>query len=316
MKRNTFRRFRHSPGSAPNEKGVALILVLWMLMLLTIVANSVANTARTEAQVAANLVSLARIEAAADAGIFRAIMELSIPNGSPGRWQSNGREYPWSFAGLDGLIRIRGEAAKVDLNEAPRDMLARLFQAFGRADADALADAIIDWRDQDGLRNLNGAEREDYVRAGKSYGPANAPFESVDELGLVLGIDSSTFRMVREFVTIYSLGAAIDISGADRPVLLTLPGATPELVDAYIERRRAALENGQPPPAFGSIASSIPGENDYYSVRVKVDSGDNTYFAREAVVRLTGDPAKPFVILAWYSLRSDNVPAFADIPTN
>lgn len=291
---------RHGAG-LKNKRGIALVLVLWMLMLLTLIANGVALTARTEAQIAGNLFALAQAEAVADAAIHKAMAELMVPAGGSGYWRSDGLEIPWLFDSANVRVTIRDEAAKVDLNTAPAVLLSGLFRAVGVSpmDAETLADAVIDWRDPDELRSLHGAERPEYAAVGRPYGPANAPFDSVEELRLVLGVNEDIFRAVSRYVTVFSQSGVVNAAVAERPVLLALPGATPEQVDSFLERRRLALERGLPPPQFAlALGSTGPGAA-FYSIRAEANLGDNAHFSREAVVRLTGNPSKPFVILAW-----------------
>ncbi len=293
-----------------NDRGVALVIVLWMLMLLTIIASGIALTARTEAQVASNLVAQAQAEAAADAAIHRAIAMLltTVPAAvvDPQRWQSDGLERQWTFGEASVRVLIRDESAKVDLNNAPATLFAGLFRAAGLSDshAEALADAVIDWRDPDDLRSLHGAERGEYTAAGKAYGPANASFDSVEELRLVLGMNEEIFRAVRRFVTVHSQSPTINAATADRTVLLALPGATPSQVDAYVEQRRRLQERGLPPPPFALAPGSSSSLN-YYSIQAQANLGDNASFWREAVVWLPNNASSPFLVLAWRALWPD-----------
>jgi general secretion pathway protein K len=45
-----------------------------------------------------------------------------------------------------------------------------------------LVDAILDWRDEDDLHLVNGAEDPDYKAAGLPYGAKDGPFDSLEEL--------------------------------------------------------------------------------------------------------------------------------------
>src|SRR5690606_30606876 len=76
------------------------------------------------------------------------------------------------------------ESSKLDLNLAPRDVLLRL-----PGMTDELASSIIDWRDaDDNVTNL-GAESETYLQREDGYRAKNQPFELVEELLLVNGMD-------------------------------------------------------------------------------------------------------------------------------
>ncbi len=64
---------------ANNQKGIALVIVLWMLALLTIMATGYSRMMRTETMLTANLVRSAQANALAEAGINQAIIELFKP---------------------------------------------------------------------------------------------------------------------------------------------------------------------------------------------------------------------------------------------
>jgi general secretion pathway protein K len=275
-----------------------------MLALLTVVANSVAFSVRTEFQAATNLVAMAQAEAAADAGVFRAIYELMKPESDPLRWQANGLAHEWAFGDARLEIGISDESGKIDLNAAPASLLAGLFKALEVPDAEAmaLADAIVDWRDADPLRSPNGAERDDYAAAGKPYGPANAPFQSVAQLRQVLGMNEGLYRLLEPLVTVYSRRNTVNAAVAAPAVLLALPGATREQVTWYVDQRQFMLERGLPPPPF-PLVQGIGTPISFYSIQVVAVLGDNARFYREGVVRLTGNPSDPFVFLAWRAPR-------------
>src|SRR5262249_9326365 len=130
------------------------------------------------------------------------------------------------------------ESAKIDINTAADVLLKGLLQHIGGLDQDAaqkLLEAIADWRDADDLRRPNGAEEPEYRAAGLKYRPSNAPFETVGELQRVLGMTPELFAKIADSLTVYSRQPGINTATASRDVLLSLPNATPEMVDAYIQ---------------------------------------------------------------------------------
>ena len=284
------------------ERGIALVIVLWMLALLTVIANSMVFSLRSEVQVAGNHAASARAEAAADAGVFKAIRELTRPATDVQRWQGNGFAHDWIFDGVALRVTIMDEAGKIDINTAPETLLGSLFRSLGVDEtlAGSLTDAIIDWRDPDDLRRVSGAEREDYVAAGKDHGPKNANFETIEELRLVLGMTDDLFRRAAPLITVHSGRPGIATPGAQRAVLVALPGIAAEQVDSYLAERQALLEQGLPVPEapFASAFSARP-MGDTFSIQVHAVLGDNTAFFREAVAQVTSNPKAPVVILAW-----------------
>src|SRR4029434_9110248 len=92
------------------------------------------------------------------------------------------------------------------------------------------------WRAADELRRPNGAEAADYQSAGLKQKPSNAPFETVREVSRVMGITPAIFARISDSLTVHSRQPGINPTLATRDVLLALPGATPELVDAYLQQ--------------------------------------------------------------------------------
>ncbi len=296
---------RHRP-PASRSAGIALVLVLWILALLSVIAASVVFGARTDIQVAANLVAQAQREATAQAAVHRAIFELLKPVADPARWQSDGRPHAWHYQGTDVTVTIRDEAGKIDLNAAQAGLLAGLFRQAGleAAAADALVNTLLDWVDADDQKRLNGAEAADYAAAGVGYRPANGPFETVEELRLLLGMTPALFERLYPLVTVYSRAEGVNAAAAPREVLLALPGVTPAQVELFLAQRQAALDQGLPMPVLPGYGSANPQAAGTLHVRVDIPVSAKTTTVHEVVVRITnatGPATLPYAILAWHT---------------
>jgi len=107
--------------------------------------------------------------------------------------------------------------------------------------ADAMSQAILDWRDADDFRRLRGAERDEYIKSGARELPSNGPFESVDELRFVRGMTPPILRTIASRLTVFGTGY-INANKASEPVLLSVPGMTAlgaaVITGAQRERRR------------------------------------------------------------------------------
>jgi len=271
--------------------------------LLSVIAGNFAFSMRGEAQIARNLLSTAQAQAQADGGIQRAWYELMKPPAELNRWVGDGAAHEQSLDG--GLLRIsiQDESGKIDLNTASEALLLGLFRsvAVGQEPAVALVDSIQDWRDTDKFRRLHGAEEAEYLAAGKSYAPSNAPFETVDELQRVLGMTHELFRLVEPALTVYSKQPGVNTAVAPRPALLAIPGVNPEMVDQFLAQRQSLAAAQQPAPAFvgaGGFASGSAGAP-VYSARSEVKMEDGTVFVRQAIARISRDPKRPVTLLAW-----------------
>lgn len=286
-----------------HQRGVALVLVLWVVTLLTVIAGNFAFSMRSEAQIARNLLSTAQAQARADAGVQRAWYELMKPPSELSRWSGDGLTHEQSLDDSVLRVSIQDESGKIDLNTASEALLIGLFRSVGLGQdaAVALAECVQDWRDPDKLRRLHGAEEAEYLAAGRVYAPPNASFETVDELQRVLGMTPELFHRLEPIITVYSGQVGVNTAIAQRSTLLAIPGVNPEMVDQFMSQRQSAIAAKQPVPIFtgaGAFAGG-PAVVPIYAVRSEAKMADGTVFVRKVVARITRDPKRPIVVLAW-----------------
>lgn len=284
------------------ERGVALVLVLWLATLLMVVASSFIFASRTDTLVVRNSLSIAKAEAVADASVARALFESNRLDNAPEMWRRDGAPVDWAFEGAKVRLEISDESAKIDINTAADALILGLLTSVGlpQDEAQKLQDAILDWRDPDSLRRPNGAEESDYKAAGLSYRPANAPFQAIEELQLVLGMRPDIYRRVAPMITVYSRQSGVNPGTAPRSVLAAIPGLTPEVIDRFIAMREDARVKHQPAPAFpeaGPYAS--PASPLVTSVHSRVELEDGTVFVRDAVVMLKPGSRRLVTNVVW-----------------
>ena len=286
---------------AMKQRGIALVLVLWLIVLLTVIATGFAYSMRTEALAARNAASLAQARALADGAIMRVAFDLMRPRMINEPWQADGAVHAWEEGGARIAANAIDESGKIDLNTASDALLKGFLQFAGGLDADAasrMLDVIADWKDADDLRRPNGAEAPEYQAAGLKYKPANAPFESVAELQRVLGMTPALYAAVADNLTVFSKSPGVNPAYASRSVLLSLPGATADVVDTYLAQRKDALAARQPLPVFPLTGFAAAPVN-LWRIRAEVTMADGTTFIREAVLRPGGDLLHPVTVLAW-----------------
>jgi len=266
-----------------SESGLALVSVLWVIIILSIIALSVIGLTQQTRHAAVRSFERVVAEASANAGIHRAIFSL-LATRSEDRWPTNRQAIKWYYSGQEVLITIEPEAARIDLNYADHQLLSGLFLAVGADNkkADELADAIEDWRDEDDLRRLNGAERGEYLASGHHVMPANAPFETTGEVKHVLGITEAIYGCVAPALTVYSGRPDIDARTASTLVLKAA---------GLLKGNKNDEPPGQPPQTALELLGGQA-----FRITASVNNG---LFVREAIVRITEDPIKPYWILTW-----------------
>ena len=154
------------------QRGIALMLVLWVLALLTIIAVGLTAAQRTETTLAGNQLATVRFRAVSEAAVSFAILNLLAPatvlDEETDVWVPDGMARPWRFGGESLEIQVFNEASRIDLNVAGKELLVGLTAALELPEEEgaALADAVEDWRDLDDFTQLNGAEDDDYEARG------------------------------------------------------------------------------------------------------------------------------------------------------
>jgi len=284
-----------------SERGIALVLVLWLTTLLTVIATTFAFSMRGEVLAARNAVSLAQARAAADGAVERVAYELMRPR-TPASWTGNGAPHAWTDGDISITANAVDEAARIDLNAAPDALLKSAFMnqaGLDDATASMMVDVIADWRDPDDLKRPNGAEQSDYEAANLTYGPANAPFETIGELARVLGMTPAIYARMAPVLTVWSRQPGINPLTASREVLLALPNTTPEIVDAYIAQRNAAIRDQLPVPVFPPAQAFGGPATPTWRIHAEATTPDGVIFVREAVLRIGTELDRQLIVFQW-----------------
>jgi general secretion pathway protein K len=287
------------------QRGVALIIALWVTVLLTVIAAGFAYSMRTEALAAHNAIALAQARTLADGTVYRVAFELMRPRAPPPTetWQTNGFVHWWGENDLAIAANAIDESGKIDLNTASDQLLKNFLQTAAGVDADTaarLVDCIDDWKSPGDIRRPLGAKSAEYKAAGLSYTPPNAPFETVAELQRVLGVTPAIYAAVAGDLTVFSKQSGVNPMYASRAVLLALPNMTAEVVDAYIAQRDEALKQQLPlPPLPFGAGGGVAAQVNVWRIRAEATTADGVTFAREAVVRPSVDGRRPLTVLMW-----------------
>lgn len=286
--------------NARNERGWALISVLWTVTALALMAAAAQELTVTSYRSERHAMVDARASADLDAAVARAVLGISDRRPER-RWRVDGATTTFLHDGLAIAVTVQDETGRIDLNTSSGAIIRQLLMSKGLApdDAGKLADSIIAWRSAAGLDTARGATDADYGAAHLSYLPRHGPFETVAELKLVLGMTESLYARLAPALTVYSKRPNFDASVAPREVLAVLYPNDPQKIDAILRARdgdpAAALRFGFSP---GAAATLIAPSGRAFQIVARLAIGRRS-FRRDAVVALTGDDKRPFFALAW-----------------
>jgi general secretion pathway protein K len=218
--------------SRPRERGIALLLVLWIFMVLGVLALDFARYMRDDAMAAINLADETRGYYLALAGMNRAIYDAerlrerdaagrAAGTGAAGvpsidldpdaedqpLVPPDGEWHEGEFAGGRWRVRMTDEAGRIALNKAEEPLLTRVVRNLmlgGDPTAgvdrrtenqiETVVDSILDWRDHDrDMTRPHGAESDFYMKRRPPYHAKNGFFDSPEELLLVRGVTPALF---------------------------------------------------------------------------------------------------------------------------
>jgi general secretion pathway protein K len=244
-----------------SERGVALLIVLWIFIFLFVVAFDFSTGVREEATAAHRYSDDNQGYYLALAGFEQGLYEFLN--------QSRGRELQavdkpkdifdagWREATLGGgtyRLRLVDESSKINLNRADENVLRRIFSNLGVEEPliGVLIDSILDWRDQDDLHRTNGAEDDYYLSLSPAYTAKNGSFDSLEELLWVKGVTASLYygydssgtpdrespRVgLREIFSVDSPIDRVNLRTASAPVIHVLLGIPLEKCQTFVEER-------------------------------------------------------------------------------
>jgi type II secretory pathway component PulK len=205
-----------------------------------------------------NAAGRALASAGGGAGGMTRLFRSADPGADPWRDPSGLVPTQLEWNGVTTTLTLRDPNAALNINGANADMLQQFFSLGLRLDyalANRLTAAIMDWRDDDDLPQVNGGERDDYIKDGAAVLPANHQFSNIDELRFVKGMTDEIFSAARPFLCIRTNGTTLNVNAAPEEVLLAIPGMTPEGATSILRQRRAGVY----PRNTQELLSILPG---------------------------------------------------------
>ena len=168
-----------------NKKGLVLVTVLWVVVVLMVIVAVLGRKSRLDTKVCLARIEGTRCKWASRAGIEKAIGLLNEDTRESDCltdfWSDNEEDFNnillercWF------TVRVTDEASKLNVNTATKGQLLELPEML-----EEIADAIIDWRDNDDTPSEGGAEGGYYENLPYGYMTRNGPFRTIRELLMV-----------------------------------------------------------------------------------------------------------------------------------
>jgi general secretion pathway protein K len=252
------------------ERGIALIGVLWLIALLASFAGGITLLARTDSLIAHDELEDLRAEGLADAAVFLVLNDLSDPRTAK-TVPIDGQASVVHVSGHDLTVSVQDEAGKIDINFAPKELLASLFSSVSLSlnESSRIAEAIVEARKK-------------------------ASFHSLEELQAIPGINSTLLQRIRPALTIYSERPTVYMALAPQQVLAAMPDMDEQKIAQILVRRKQKM------PSSGEVQGQETFDGRAVTIVASAHEGRN-YFPRRAVVRMTGNIYQPYWVYEWTS---------------
>lgn len=295
-----------------DERGVALLLALLVLTILTALILEFDAEARREYRAAAafrddykaSMLIRASVQAARAVllqDLLRKRMTGQKYDGPTDIWAMPIKNYAIGDGSL--TAQIQDETGKFNLNDLTSTSggdiqqkkkilrAKRLFELV-RVNPD-LVDALIDWMDQDEVPQPAGAESLYYQSLRPPYRSANSPLPGLGDLRLIKGFTPEVIERISPYITVFPQegGVPINVNTADPIVLQTLdPEVTQsvalEIVQGRPYKTKVELDRVGSFQEIGrTLRSDYDIKSDYFSARLAVTVNETTKTASAILKR-------------------------------
>lgn len=199
-----------------NTKGVALIVVLWILVILEVVIGGLVYVARLQARISNYRYLECQARAISRSGIERVIGTIYETKEERTKDENYPEIYPRSLTGEIGGgqydVRLTNEESKINLNTASKEVLGKYLESANLTNSTTLIDVIFRLR-------TNGQK-----------------MKTIRELLLDESISEETVARLKIIATVNSNGR-INVNTAPADLLKALPGMTAKQAEDIINYR-------------------------------------------------------------------------------
>mgnify|MGYP003592406860 CR=1 FL=1 len=191
------------------ERGLALVAVLWLVAALSLIVTGLVASVRSETRLVSGAREGVVAGAAGDAAIHLVLQGMAAEPQPVSRLA----QVQVPYRGLAIAVEVMPLNGLIDINQAPKGLLAQLFAVAGKVSPDVaenLAQSVLDTRS---TKSANGRERG---------------FDAIEDLLQVPGVDYDAYANIARLITADRPGSGkVNPMAAPEGVLLVLAGGDP-----------------------------------------------------------------------------------------
>lgn len=271
-----------TPISGEQQRGVVLIVVLWVLALLMLLLAAFSTTVRVDRQISSELVQRAQTRA----GVDGALAYLAAINKIGGDTWVGLRGQVLILPLPHGQVRFRlmPEEAYLSLTGAPEELLKMLIAGLAseQTDIDLALTSLLDRRQ---LQRTPGTQSFDADE------PSREPLHSIEELLLLPGFDRALLERMAPHVTIDSRHSGV-----------AARFATPRLLELITgDQQIAAALKSMPDEMLGvpELSPSMLSAPSGRIFRLQVEAGQGRQRRKAEVTVIFTEGGEDYQIVRW-----------------
>lgn len=250
-----------------SEKGIALVMTLWVLVLLTAVAMSFSFTSRRGSASTRNFKEDTQayyLSLSAHEDVLAYLLSDPDPTADfideEGNFRTDADRPPVTgtktVEGAEVEIRLSDEESRLNINTMTTEQLLRLFESIGVPveERQPLVDSLRDWIDPDDDHHLMGAEDEYYESF--AYKTKDKPLSIPEEILLIKGFSKEhmyggeDFRALEPLITTYGTGINVNTAPVE---ILSILGMSTQGISNLLTNRAVPGGTSVVPPEIARI---------------------------------------------------------------
>lgn len=291
------------------QYGMALVQVLIIATVLGMLGIFISQTVRTQVAVVSGIeqsFSLRLELEQAESELFRAMLSHRR---YPEKQSANPIAKQWNFYGkpfaLNEMIQVRliDTSALLSLNTSSTAHIRQTLLNAGIAEGEVrvFIDSLQDWKDEDDLKHLNGAESDYYQQIGGGTA-RNGYLQSLDEVGIIRGGSSIPRDLLEKLFTVRIQSGFNPLNAPEELLRSMLQN------ELSVEQVIAAREAGELTPLrFFQLTGVDSDENfslltgNQIRIEILASDGKNRIQKSQLVRVSSGSLSNPFTItnVAW-----------------
>jgi general secretion pathway protein K len=283
------------------QEGLALPVVLWVILLISLLFASYSYSVRTELSITKQLIQASKNKHVAEVALQQTIFFLMSDSKNSKERTQGVRTFQGQLNGIDYQSVAVNHKGLISINSAQTEVLESLLQSYivNSEKRSRIIDGILNWRNVDEKNQEVSSlkKNSESYDSGQHSNQSSGKFLTLDQLLLIPGIDNELYNRVAGLFTTKQQGESLNPSLAPYELLLALSNGSPERVNSFLEDRESNNSSfdgldGMPASKMTSNVSNI------WTIEIEVNAKKSTVTRLTTIVKIVDSIENPYTLLS------------------